>query len=98
MERCPRCKKMSAHRDHKSGHLICYRIDCEFSEAENNKKVKRTSKTKEKISCSKEGVLSRNGSDAFLELLLANISAPLTDEEIEKICNEVKKLGKEKEN
>lgn len=32
MELCPKCKKMSAHRDITSKRLICYRVGCDYIE------------------------------------------------------------------
>ena len=32
MERCPKCKRMSAHRDIHSKRLICYHVGCDYIE------------------------------------------------------------------
>lgn len=32
MEQCPKCKRMSAERNHYTGELICYNRACDYKE------------------------------------------------------------------
>jgi hypothetical protein len=53
MERCPKCKRMSAHRDIHSKRLLCYSIYCNYIEPVKN--LTRRNDDEKEISSDKEG-------------------------------------------